>query len=81
MVLPYVRQKVFQCPVESNNEGRVNAQWKMNPLQFGDAVFHSHAYRGVTRRNHHTDAYAQEGVIRYWQIQVFSWLSKMLIHL
>ena len=36
-----------------------------NHLQLGDAVFHSKAYRGITRRNHHTDAYAQEGEIRY----------------
>jgi len=42
-----------------------------NRLQLGDAVFHFHAYSQVTRRNHHTDAYAQEGVIRYWQIEVF----------
>ena len=45
-----------------------------NCLQLGDAVFHSHAYRRVTRRNHHTDAYAQEGVIRYWQTEVCLWL-------
>ena len=25
-----VRQKLLQCPVNSDNEGRVNAQWKMN---------------------------------------------------
>ena len=36
-----------------------------NHLQLGDAVFYSQAYRGITRRNHHTDAYAQEGQIRY----------------
>ena len=34
-------------------------------LQLGDAVFHSQAYKGITRRNHHTDAYAQEGEISY----------------
>ena len=31
-----------------------------NHLQLGDAVFHSRAYRRITRRNHHTDAYVQE---------------------
>ena len=36
-----------------------------NYLQLGDAVFHSQAYRGITRRNHHTDAYAQEEEITY----------------
>ena len=34
-------------------------------LQLGDAVLHSQAYGGITRRNHHTDAYAQEEEIRY----------------
>ena len=34
-------------------------------------MFHSKAYRGITRRNHHTDAYAQEGDIRYQQPEVF----------
>ena len=27
-----VGQKVLQCPVQSDNEGRVNAQWKINTL-------------------------------------------------
>ena len=36
-----------------------------NHLQRGDAVLHSQAYRRITRRNHHTDAYVQEGGIRY----------------
>ena len=36
-----------------------------NHLQLADAVFHFQAYIGITRRNHHTDAYAQEGEIRY----------------
>ena len=36
-----------------------------NHLQLGDVVFHSQVHRGITRRNHHTDAYAQEGEIRY----------------
>ena len=40
-------------------------------LQLGDAVFHSQAYRGITRRNHHTDAYAQGGDTRYQQTEVF----------
>ena len=53
-----------------------------NYLQLGDAVFYSQAYRGITRRNHHTDAYAQEEEIRYQQTEVFFlWLSKMLIQL
>ena len=42
-----------------------------NYLQLGDAVFYSQAYRGITRRNHHTDAYAQEEEIRYQQTEVF----------
>ena len=42
-----------------------------NHLQLRDAVFHSQAYRGITRRNHHTDAYAQEGDIRYQQTELF----------
>ena len=37
-----------------------------NHLQLGDAV-----YTGITRRNHQTDAYAQEGDIRYQQTEVF----------
>ena len=40
-------------------------------LQLGDAVFHSQACRGITRRNHHTDAYAQGGDTRYQQTEVF----------
>ena len=53
-----------------------------NHLQLRDAVFHSQAYRGITRRNHHTDAYAQGGDIGYQQTEVFFlWLSKMLIQL
>jgi len=36
-----------------------------NHLQLGDAVFHSQAHIGITSRNHHTDAYAQEVEIRY----------------
>ena len=40
-------------------------------LQLGDAVFYSQAYRGITRRNHHTDAYAQGGDTRYQQTEVF----------
>ena len=42
-----------------------------NYLQLADAVFYSQAYRGITRRNHHTDAYAQEEEIRYQQTEVF----------
>ena len=42
-----------------------------NYLQLGDAVFYSQAYRGITRRKHHTDAYAQEEEIRYQQTEVF----------
>ena len=34
-------------------------------------MFHSKAYRGITTRNHHTDAYAKEGDIRYQQTEVF----------
>ena len=52
-----------------------------NYLQLGDAVFYSQAYRGITRRNHNTDAYAQEEEIRYQQTEVFLWLLKMLIQL
>ena len=40
-------------------------------LQLGDVVFHSQAYRGITRTNHHTDAYAQGGDTRYQQTEVF----------
>ena len=40
------------------------------------AVFYSHAYRGITRRNHHTDAYAQEEEIRYQQAEVFFMVVK-----
>ena len=40
------------------------------------AVFYSHAYRGITRRNHHTDAYAQEEQIRYQQTEVFFMVVK-----
>ena len=42
-----------------------------NHLQLGDAVFYSQAYRGITKRNHHTDTYAQQGDIRYQQKEVF----------
>ena len=42
-----------------------------NYLQLGDAVFYSQAYRGITRRNYHTDAYAQEEEIKYQQTEVF----------
>ena len=54
-----------------------------NYLQLGDAVFYYQAYRGITRRSRHTDAYgyAQEEKIRYQQTEVFLWLSKMLIQL
>ena len=45
-------------------------------LQLGDAVFHSQAYRGITRRNHHTDAYAQGGDTRYQQTEVFFMVVK-----
>ena len=45
-------------------------------LQLGDAVFHSHTYRQITLKNHHTDAYAQEGEIRYWQTEVFFMVVK-----
>ena len=37
-----------------------------------NAVTSHRAYRGITRRNHHTDAYAQEGDTRYQQTEVFS---------
>ena len=47
-----------------------------NYLQLGDAVFYSQAYRGITRRNHHTDAYAQEEEIRYQQTEVFFMVVK-----
>ena len=47
-----------------------------NHLQLGDAVFHSQAYRGITRRNPHTDAYAQGGDIRYQQTDVFFMVVK-----
>ena len=45
-----------------------------NYLQLGDAVSYSQAYRGITRRNRHTDAYryAQEEEIRYQQTEVDS---------
>ena len=36
-----------------------------NPMKLGDAVFHAQAYRRITRRNHHTDAYVQEEEIRH----------------
>jgi len=39
-------------------------------LQLGDAVFCSQAHRGITRRNHHTDASAQKEII-YQQTEVF----------
>ena len=52
-----------------------------NYLQLGDAVSYSQAYRGITRRNYHTDAYAHQEEIRYQQTEVFLWLSKMLIQL
>ena len=45
-------------------------------LQLGDAVFHSQAYREITRRNHHTDAYAQGGDTRYQQTEVFFMVVK-----
>ena len=38
------------------------------------------AYRGITRRNYHTDTYAQEEDLRYQQ-KSFLWLSQMLIQL
>ena len=47
-----------------------------NYLQLGDAVFYSQTYRGITRRNHHTDAYAQEEEIRYQQTEVFFMVVK-----
>ena len=47
-----------------------------NYLQLGDAVFYSQAYRGITRRNHNTDAYAQEEEIRYQQTEVFFMVVK-----
>ena len=47
-------------------------------LQLGDAVFHSQAYRGITRRNHHIDAYAQGGDIRYQQTEVFFMVVKIV---
>ena len=47
-----------------------------NYLQLGDAVFYSQAYRGITRRNHHTNAYAQEEEIRYQQTEVFFMVVK-----
>ena len=47
-----------------------------NYLQLVDAVFYSQAYRGITRRNHHTDAYAQEEEIRYQQTEVFFMVVK-----
>ena len=48
----------------------------LNYLQLGDAMFYSQAYRGITRRNHHTDAYAQEEEIRYQQTEVFFMVVK-----
>ena len=48
----------------------------LNYLQLGDAVFYSQGYRGITRRNHHTDAYAQEEEIRYQQTEVFFMVVK-----
>ena len=48
----------------------------LNYLQLGDAVFYSQAYRGITRRNHHTDVYAQEEEIRYQQTEVFFMVVK-----
>ena len=47
-----------------------------NYLQLGDAVFYSQAYRGITRRNHNTDAYAQEEEIRYQKTEVFFMVVK-----
>ena len=47
-----------------------------NHLQPGDAVFHSQGYRGITRRNHLTDAYAQEGDIKYQETEVFFMVVK-----
>ena len=42
-----------------------------NHLQLGYAVFYSQTYGGITRRNHHTDAYAQEEEMRYQKTKVF----------
>ena len=40
-------------------------------LQIADVVFHSRAYKRVSRRNNYTIAYWQEGSICYGQIEVF----------
>ena len=47
-----------------------------NYLQLGDAVSYSQAYRGITRRNYHTDAYAHQEEIRYQQTEVFFMVVK-----
>ena len=49
-----------------------------NYLQLGDAVFYSQEYRGITKRNSHSDAYwyAQEEEIRYQQTEVFFMVVK-----
>ena len=49
-----------------------------NYLHLGDAVFYSQAYRAITRRNRHTDAYqyAQEEEIRYQQTEDFFMVVK-----
>ena len=47
-----------------------------NYWHLGDAGFYSQAYRGITRRNHHTDAYAQEEEIRYQQAEILVMVIK-----
>ena len=47
-----------------------------NYLQLGYAVSYSQAYRGITRRNYHTDAYAHQEEIRYQQTEVFFMVVK-----
>ena len=47
-----------------------------NYWNLGDAGFYSQAYRGITRRNHHTDAYAQEEEIRYQQTEILVMVIK-----
>ena len=47
-----------------------------NDWHLGDGGFYSQAYRAITRRNHHTDAYAQEEEIRYQQTEILVMVIK-----
>ena len=68
---PCKDELMLSTRVESNSSIKF-----FNYLQLGDAVFYFQAYRGITRRNHHTDAYAQEEEISYQQKEVFFMVVK-----